>query len=98
IRGGREYARRHFEEEHGAQRRDAEDRGRCRDLRGDRRRRVAHLRTGRGAADGAALLLVLTVRRCSARAASKVPAAGTRPPPSTAWSSTRTNAIVGGWR
>ena len=42
-----------------AQRRDAEYRGRSRDLRGDGRRRAAHLRAGRGAADGAAVLPVL---------------------------------------
>ena len=41
------------------QRRDAEDRGRSRNLRGARRRRAAHLRAGRGAADGAALFPVL---------------------------------------
>ena len=37
------------------------DRGRSRDLRGARRRRAAHLRACRGAADGAAVLFVLAV-------------------------------------
>ena len=47
------------QEEHGAQRRDAGSLGRSRDLRGARRRRAAHLRAGRGAADGAAVFPVL---------------------------------------
>src|SRR5262249_16631267 len=59
VHRGRKYPRRHLQKEHGAQRRNAQDRGRSRDLRGDRRRRVADLRAGRGAAHGAALFLVL---------------------------------------
>jgi urease subunit alpha len=59
---GRERARRHRQEEHGAQRRYARDRGRSRDLRRARRRGTARVRAGRGAAHGAALFLVL---RCN---------------------------------
>jgi hypothetical protein len=55
ARRGARHAR-HRQARHGAQRRDAEDRGRSRDLRGARRRRAADLRAGDGAADGAALL------------------------------------------
>ena len=54
--------RAHRQEADGAQRRDAQDRGRPRDLRGPRRRRAAHLRAGDRAADGAALLPVLMRR------------------------------------
>ena len=54
-----EHTRDISQEEHGAQRRDAGHHGRSGDLRGHRRRRAAHLRTRRGAADGAALLPVL---------------------------------------
>ena len=66
----RERARRHRQEGHGAERRDAGHRGRCRDLRRARRRRAARLRTRRGAADGAALLPVL--RRSMLRATAVV--------------------------
>ena len=41
---GRQHTRRHLQEEHDPQRRDAEHRGRSGDLRGARRRRAAHLR------------------------------------------------------
>ena len=50
------------QEEHDPQRRHAGDRGRSGDLRGARRRRVADLRAGRSAADGAALFPVLTCK------------------------------------
>src|SRR5262249_14283150 len=53
------------QEKHGAQRRDARLVSRSRDLRGARRRRAADLRTGRGAADGAAVFLVLRMRHVS---------------------------------
>ena len=59
VRRGRAHPR-HRQEEHGAQRRDARDRGRSGNLRGDRRRRTAHLRAGRGAADGATVFFVLS--------------------------------------
>ena len=58
VRRGRAYPR-HFQEEHGAQRRDARHHGRSGNLRGHRRRRIAHLRAGRSAADGAAVFSVL---------------------------------------
>ena len=54
-----EHPRRHLQEEHDPQRRDAEHRGRSGNLRGARRRRAADLRAGRGAADGAAVFPVL---------------------------------------
>ncbi len=59
IRRGREHAH-DLQEEHDPQRRHARHRGRSGNLRGARRRRAAHLRAGRGAADGAAVFLVLT--------------------------------------
>ena len=58
VRRGRAHPR-HFQEEHGAQRRDARHHRRSGNLRGHRRRRTAHLRAGRGAADGAAVFPVL---------------------------------------
>ena len=60
--GGAEHPRRHLEEEHGAQRRDAGAHGRCGDLPRRGRRRAPHLRAGERAADGAAVFLVLTPR------------------------------------
>ena len=56
---GAEHARQDFQEEHDPQRRHAADRGRSGNLRSARRRRIAHLRAGRNAADGAALFFVL---------------------------------------
>jgi urease subunit alpha len=56
----KEHARQDLEEEHDPQRRHAGDRSRSGNLRGARRRRTPHLRTGRLAADGTALLFVLT--------------------------------------
>ncbi len=56
---GCQHARRHRQAIDDPQRRHAGDRGRCGNLRGARRRRAADLRTGNGAADGAALLPVL---------------------------------------
>ena len=56
---GRGHPRRHRQGRDEAQLRDADDRGRPRDLRGPRRRRAADLRAGRGAADGAAVFPVL---------------------------------------
>ena len=64
--GGEQHARRHRQGEHGAERPHARDRGRSRDLRGARRRRAADLRAGHGAADGAALFPVLTMKRGAA--------------------------------
>ena len=60
VRRGRAHPR-HRQEEHDPQRRHAEHRGRSGNLRGARRRRAAHLRAGRGAADGAAVFPVLIV-------------------------------------
>ena len=65
---------------HGAQRRHAGDRGRYRDLRRARRRRAAGLRAGPGAADGAALLPVLSHASSSRRKASN-----RRHPPTPIW-------------
>ena len=56
---GREHARRHRQEVHDPQRRDAEDRRRPGDLCGDGRRRAAGLRARGQAADGAAVFPVL---------------------------------------
>ena len=50
------------QEEHDPQRRDAEDRDRPRDLRGDGGRRAAGVRAGGQAADGAEVFFVLTRR------------------------------------
>ena len=58
VRRGRAHPR-HLQEEHDPQRRHAGHRGRSGNLRGARRRRIAHLRAGRGAADGAAVFPVL---------------------------------------
>ena len=57
---------RHRQEEHDPQQRDAEHRDRRGNLRGARRRRAAHLRARRSAADGAAVFPVLTLpqHRC----------------------------------
>ena len=57
------------------QRLRAEDRGRPADLRGARRRRAAHLRAGQGAADGAALLPVLSERMLRDRSRTRPQAA-----------------------
>ena len=56
---GGKHPRRHLQEEHDPQRRHTQNRGRSRNLRGARRWRIADLRTGRGAAHGAALFHVL---------------------------------------
>ena len=63
ARRGQEYARRHRQAVDDPQRRDAGHRGRSGDLRGAGRRRVADLRTGRRAADGAAIFPVLMARQ-----------------------------------
>ncbi len=68
---GREHARQDRQEEHDPQRRDAEDRGRPRDLRRARRRRAADLRAGRQAADGAAVFFVLRPASRRFRSAAK---------------------------
>ena len=58
-RRGREHARRHLEEEHDPQRRDADLDRRSRDLPGGSGRRAPDLRTGTRVADGATILFVL---------------------------------------
>ena len=58
---GAKHPRKNLQEEHDPQRCHAEHRGRSGDLRGPRRRRIADLRAGRGAADGAAVFYVLGI-------------------------------------
>ncbi len=58
VRRGRAHPR-HFQKEHGAQRRHARHHRRSGNLRGHGRRRIADLRAGRGVADGAAVFSVL---------------------------------------
>ena len=93
-----EHPRRHLQEEHGAQRRDPQHRGRSRNLRSARRRRAPDLRAGRGAADGAAVFPVLEYEPM--RRASEIRAAGTwnAAPRSTASCSMPTSAIAAGSR
>ena len=58
-----EHTRDDRQEGHGAERSDAADRCRSRDLRGTRRRRGPYLRARQGVGNGAALFPVLTMRR-----------------------------------